>query len=269
MDLQLAGKRALVTGSSSGIGAEIARMLATEGVKVIVHGRDPGRTRAVAAEIGAAGGKSATALGDLTADRDTTAVIETARQAFGGIDILVNNVGGPASVAHPTWFDTPLEEWAENYRHNALAAVCLILAFVPEMRERRWGRVIQISSRNAISPHAQFGAYGTAKAAVNNLTLSLSKALAGTGVTSNGVMPGLIYTSQVDSWFVEMARKHTGTGDPKAGQEYVLKNVVHQTVDRLGQPKDIAAAVCFIASPLSDFMTGTTFRIDGGATPTI
>jgi len=77
MDLQLAGKRALVTGSSSGIGAEIARMLATEGVKVIVHGRDPGRTRAVAAEIGAAGGKSATALGDLTADRDTTAVIET------------------------------------------------------------------------------------------------------------------------------------------------------------------------------------------------
>jgi len=115
----------------------------------------------------------------------------------------------------------------------------------------------------------QFGAYGAAKAAVNNLTLSLSKALAGTGVTSNGVMPGLIYTPQLDSWFVEMARKHTGTGDPKAGREYVLKNVVHQTVDRLGQPKDIAAAVCFIASPLSDFMTGTTFRIDGGATPTI
>jgi NAD(P)-dependent dehydrogenase (short-subunit alcohol dehydrogenase family) len=66
-----------------------------------------------------------------------------------------------------------------------------------------------------------------------------------------------------------MARKHTGTADPKAGHEYVLKNVVQQTVDRLGQPKDIAAAVCFIASPLSDFMTGTTFRIDGGATPTL
>jgi NAD(P)-dependent dehydrogenase (short-subunit alcohol dehydrogenase family) len=151
-------------------------------------------------------------------------------------------------VAHRTWFDAPLEEWAETYRHNALAAVRLIQAFVPGMRERRWGRVIQISSRNAISPHAQFGPYGASKAAVNNLALSLSKALAGTGVTSNGVMPGLIYTPQLDSW---------------------LKNVVHQTVDRLGQPRDIGAAVCYLASPLSDFMTGTTFRIDGGATPTV
>jgi NAD(P)-dependent dehydrogenase (short-subunit alcohol dehydrogenase family) len=97
--------------------------------------------------------------------------------------------------------------------------------------------VIQISARNAISPHAQFGAYGASKAAVNNLTLSLSKALARTGVTSNGVMPGLIYTPQLDSWFVEVAQKHAGTTDPKAGQENVLKNIVHQSVDRLGQPK--------------------------------
>ena len=269
MDMQLKGKRALVTGSSSGIGAEIARMLAAEGVKVVVHGRDEARTQAVATEIETAGGQAATALGDLTKDGGATAVIEAALHAFDGIDILVNNVGGPASVAHRTWFDAPLEEWAETYRHNALAAVRLIQAFVPGMRERRWGRVIQISSRNAISPHAQFGPYGASKAAVNNLALSLSKALAGTGVTSNGVMPGLIYTPQLDSWFVEMAQKHAGTTDPKAGQEHVLKNVVHQTVDRLGQPGDIGAAVCYLASPLSDFMTGTTFRIDGGATPTV
>ena len=186
MDLELAGKRALVTGSSSGIGAEIARMLAAEGVKVVVHGRHQERTRTIAAEIETAGGEAMTVLGDLTADDDTLTVVEASREAFGGIDILVNNVGGPASVAHPTWFDASLEEWAENYRHNTLAAVCLILAFVPEMRERRW-----------------------------------------------------------------------------------LGNAVHQTVDRLGRPRDIAAAVCFLASPLSDFMTGTTFRIDGGATPTI
>jgi 3-oxoacyl-[acyl-carrier protein] reductase len=269
MDLQLKGRRALVTGSSSGIGAEIARMLAAEGVKVVVHGRDRARTQAVAAELETAGGQAATALGDLTTDDGATAVIEAARQAFGGIDILVNNAGGSASVAQPTWFDAPIEEWAENYRHNTLAVVRLIQAFVPGMRERRWGRVIQISSRNAISPHAQFGPYGASKAAVNNLTLSLSKALAGTGVTSNGVMPGLIYTPLIDSWFVEVAQRHAGTSDPKVGQEYVLKNLVRQTVERLGQPKDIAAAVCYLASPLSDFMTGTTFRIDGGATPTV
>jgi 3-oxoacyl-[acyl-carrier protein] reductase len=269
MDLELVGKRALVTGSSSGIGAEIARMLAAEGVAVVVHGRDRARTQAVATGIEAAGGRAATALGDLTSDQGATAVIEVARQAFDGIDILVNNVGGSASMAHPTWFDAPLEEWAENYHHNALAAVRLIRAFVPEMRDRRWGRVIQITSRNAISPHPQFGGYGAAKAAMNNLTLSLSKALAGTGVTSNGVMPGLIDTPQLDSWFLETARRQAGSDDPQVGREHILKNVVHQTVDRLGQPKDIAAAVCYLASPLSDFMTGTTFRIDGGATPTV
>jgi NAD(P)-dependent dehydrogenase (short-subunit alcohol dehydrogenase family) len=203
----------------------------------------------------------------MTADGAGT-VIEAAEQAFGGIDILVNNAGGSDSATAPDWFDTPVEEWADSYRQNTLSVVRLAQAFVPAMRERGWGRVIQISSRNAISAYAQFGAYGAAKAALNNLTLSLSKALAGTGVTSNGIMPGLIYTPLVDPWFESLA-KQLGSDDPKIGRDFALKNVLQQTVARLGQPKDIAAAVCFIASPLSDFMTGTTFRIDGGATPTV
>ena len=94
-----------------------------------------------------------------------------------------------------------MDEWTESYRQNTLPAVRLAQAFVPAMRERGWGRVIHISSRNAISPYAQFGPYGAAKAALNNLTLSLSKALAGTGVTSNGIMPGLIYTPMAEPWF--------------------------------------------------------------------
>jgi len=269
MDFNLAGKRALVTGSSSGIGAEIARMLAGEGVKVVVHGRDLARIYAVLAEIEAAGGEAKPAPGDLVTETGAGAVIEAARRAFGGIDILVNNVGGSTSVSHPSWFDAPPEEWADNYQQNLLPAVRMIQALVPEMRDRRWGRVIQISSRNAISPHAQLGGYGAAKAAMNNLTLSLSKALAGTGVTSNGIMPGLVETPQLHGWFVEMARKHTGSADPEIGKAFVLKNIVHQTVGRLGRPRDIAAAAVFLASPLTDFMTGTTIRIDGGSTPTI
>ena len=268
MDLQLADKRALITGSTSGIGAEIARMLALEGVKVLVHGRDLGRAQAVTADIQGKGGQAATALGDLMDPDGVDAVIKAAEQAFGGIDILVNNAGGSNSASAPGWFETPVEEWVDSYRQNTLPAVRLAQAFVPGMRERKWGRVIQISSRNAISAYAQFGPYGAAKAAVNNLTLSLSKALAGTGVTSNGIMPGLIYTPLVDSWFEALA-KQQGSHDPKVGEVFALKNVLQQTVARLGQPKDIAAAVCFIASPLSDFMTGTTFRIDGGATPTV
>jgi 3-oxoacyl-[acyl-carrier protein] reductase len=207
-------------------------------------------------------------LGDVMTADGVEAVIKATEQAFGGVDILVNNAGGSNSATSSGWFETPVEEWAESYRQNTLPAVRLTQAFVPGMRERGWGRVIQISSRNAISAYAQFGPYGAAKAAVNNLTLSLSKALAGTGVTSNGIMPGLIYTPLVDPWF-EVLAKQLGSDDPQVGRDFALKSVLQQTVARLGQPKDIAVAVCFIASPLSDFMTGTTFRIDGGATPTI
>ena len=268
MDLQLKDKRALVTGSTSGIGAEIARMLAHEGVRVIVHGRDRARAEAVVTEIEAKGHRADMALGDLMTADGIEAVIETTNRALGGLDILVNNAGGSNSRNAAGWFETPLDEWTESYRQNALPAVRLAQAFVPAMRDRGWGRVIQISSRNAISAYAQFGPYGAAKAALNNLTLSLSKALAGTGVTSNGIMPGLIYTPLVEPWFKALAM-NLGSDDPKVGQDFALKNVLQQTVSRLGQPRDIAAAVCFIASPLSDFMTGTTFRIDGGATPTV
>jgi NAD(P)-dependent dehydrogenase (short-subunit alcohol dehydrogenase family) len=265
MDLQLARKRALVTGSSSGIGSEIARMLAAEGISVVVHGRNAERTQAVVRQIEDAGGRAAIALGDLMTEDGKAAVLDATGRAFGGVDILVNNAGGASSVA---WFETTGEEWTDSYRQNTLPAVALAQAFVPGMRERGWGRCIQISSRNAISAYAEFGPYGAAKAALNNLTLSLSKALAGTGVTSNGIMPGLIYTPLVEDWFKTLARQQ-GSYDPAVGRDFAIKNVLRQTVGRIGEAKDIAFAVCMIASPLNDFMTGTTFRVDGGATPTI
>ena len=166
-------------------------------------------------------------------------------------------------------FETTDTQWEEMLAVNLMAGLRLSRVYLRGMAARGWGRVIQISSRNAISPHADLGAYGAVKAAVNNLTLSLSKGLTGTGVTVNGVMPGLIYTPMLESWFVQLAQRHHGSSDPLHGQEYALKNVVKQTVDRLGQPRDIATYVCYLASPLSDFMTGTTIRIDGGSTPTV
>jgi 3-oxoacyl-[acyl-carrier protein] reductase len=268
MDLQLTDRRALITGSTSGIGAEIARMLAAEGVKVVVHGRNLGRARAVAGDIVAEGGQASIALGDLTTKGGSEAVITAAQEAFGGIDILVNNAGGSDTQGSQTWFQASVEEWAASYAINTLPAVRLARALAPSMCRRGWGRMIQISSRNAISAYAQFGPYGAAKAAVNNLTLSLSKALAGTGVTSNGIMPGLIATPLIEPWFLALA-KTQGSSDPTVGQHIALTNIIQQTVSRLGQPRDIAYAVCFLASPRCDFVTGTTFRVDGGATPTV
>src|SRR5215472_16310502 len=168
MDLYLADKRALITGSTSGIGAEIARMMALEGVKVVVHGRDLTRAQALVADIEARGGRAAAVVGDLMIEDGIEAAIKATESAFGGIDILVNNAGGSNRGTTSGWFETSVLEWTESYRQNTLPAV----------RDRGWGRVIQISSRNAISAYAQAGPYGAAKAALNNLTLSLSKALA-------------------------------------------------------------------------------------------
>ncbi|AUT66679.1 SDR family NAD(P)-dependent oxidoreductase [Paraburkholderia terrae] len=268
MDLQLVGRTALVTGSTSGIGAGIAGALAREGATVVVHGRSEARASAVVEEIRGAGGTAYYALGDLSTDKGANSVIEYSLATAGQIDILVNNVGGPVE-GKAAFFDTTLPEWVESFNSNALAAIRMIHGLVPAMRSRGWGRVIQISSRNGISPHANMPSYGASKAAMNNFTLCLSKELAFSGVTSNAIMPGLIYTQQLSHFLQDIAQRQGWGDDIEKAKEHVLKNVVRQTVSRLGMPNDIANYVCYIASPLSDFLTGTVVRIDGGSTPTL
>jgi NAD(P)-dependent dehydrogenase (short-subunit alcohol dehydrogenase family) len=268
VDLKLVGKTALITGSTSGIGAAIAHTLSREGAAVIVHGRSEVRAREVLQSIREAGGQPHQALGDLATDDGAKSVVQQALAAAPQIDILINNVGGPVE-GKTSFFDTSLSEWEDSYQSNTLAAIRMIRALVPAMQARGWGRVIQVSSRNAISPHANMPSYGAAKAAMNNFTLGLSKELAFSGVTSNAVMPGLTYTRQLDSYLRQTARQHGWGEDLEKAKEYVLRNIVRQTVKRLGEVNDVANYVCYLASPLSDFMTGTVVRIDGGSTPTL
>jgi len=182
-------------------------MLAREGVRVVVHGRSEERAQAVAAEIGATGGRAATALGDLTVDAELEDVASAAGAVFDGIDILVDNAGGTEVEARNGWLETPAETWLDGYRQNALPAVRLAQFFAPRMRERGWGRVIQISSRHADMPDPEFGPYGAAKAALGNLTVSLARALAGSGVTANTVAASLVWTPLAATWFKQMARE--------------------------------------------------------------
>ena len=243
-------------------------MLAREGVRVVVHGRSEERAQAVAAEIGATGGRAATALGDLTVDAELEDVASAAEAVFDGIDILVDNAGGTEVEARNGWLETPAETWLDGYRQNALPAVRLAQFFAPRMRERGWGRVIQISSRHADMPDPEFGPYGAAKAALGNLTVSLARALAGSGVTANTVAASLVWTPLAATWFKQMARER-GSQDASVGEEYTIKELLRQPVQRVGRPQDVAAAVCFLASPLADYITGSTLRVDGGANPTV
>ena len=187
MNLQLENKRALVTGSSRGIGEAIAKTLAAEGSAVVVHGRDETRTRRVVDEIIHSAGRAAIAIGDLASDAEAQRVADAALAAFGGIDILVNNAG---VFQVRGWWDTAPAQWIEIYNQNVAGSVRLIQALAPPMRERRWGRIIQISSGMGLLPSAQMADYAATKI-VNVLTsVSLSLELADSGVTVNTVSPG-------------------------------------------------------------------------------
>jgi 3-oxoacyl-[acyl-carrier protein] reductase len=266
MDLQLRGKRALVTGASSGIGTAIAKTLAGEGVAIVVHGRNEGRARAVASEISAGGGKAAIAIGDLSTDAGAESVAKAADEAFGGIDILVNNAAAPTEPSRGLgMFDLEPADWTATFERNINSAYRLSKYFVPQMKDRHWGRIVQITSGLAYSPRGMQGDYSSSKAALNNFTFNLSRAVANTGITVNNVCPGMTVTPVLQEWILSIAEANGLGRDLKKGEEFVLQNMVKLSVPRLGQPQDIANAVAFIVSPLAEYVTGTTLRVDGGS----
>jgi NAD(P)-dependent dehydrogenase (short-subunit alcohol dehydrogenase family) len=262
MDLKLEGRRALVTGSSSGIGAAVARMLAEEGCAVVVHGRDRDRAEKVAANIHAAG----CAIGDLSTDEGAAAVNAEARAALGGnIEILVNNAGGSSTgnTSRSPVEITP-DQFISNYHANALSSVRLCRFAVPDMVAARFGRIINISSAVAVQPNNLGADYSGAKAALNNFTVSLAGSLKGVGVTVNTVSPGII---MVDG-LIRMGRARYG--DNTLTIEEITRRLAADKVfdlppaGRLGTPEDLALVVCTLASPLSGFVTGANYRVDGG-----
>ena len=265
MDLQLTGKRALVTGSTSGIGEQIAKTLAGEGVSVVVHGRREAEALRVVKEIEAAGGKAAFAIGDLGSDAAAADVVKAALAAFGGIDILVNNAG---AFPMNKWLDSTAAEWTDLYNANVGSVVRLVTQLVPHMKERHWGRVIMLGSFLGPMPDVVVPNYGATKAANISQAVSLAKELGGTGITSNTVSPGPIRTPGLEDGAKKMFEAMGQTYDFASFEAYYVEHT-KLPAGKMGLPVDIANAVTFLASPLADFITGTNLRVDGGMVPTI
>ncbi|MFC3996769.1 SDR family NAD(P)-dependent oxidoreductase [Nocardiopsis sediminis] len=259
MDLDLGGRRALVTASSGGIGAEVARRLAGEGCAVLVHGRDPVRADEVARELRAAGGTSDVVLGDLTDDEAAGKVTE--RACSWGVDVLVNNAG--PFVEHD-WASAEPEAWLAAVNGNVVSAVRMVRALVPPMRERGWGRVVNVGSRAATTPLPNMVEYSAAKAAVVNMTTSLARHLSGSGITANTVSPGVIVTEGMRRMFEEGAPERGWPQEWSRLEPRVVAEYAPNPSGRLGTGKDIAAAVAFLASPLAGYINGIDLRVDGG-----
>ncbi|TFD59699.1 SDR family oxidoreductase [Cryobacterium sp. Hh7] len=268
----MSGQVAVVTGcgKTDGMGHAIARSLAREGVRLVITDKASGgvpndRQRALgvasgdgladlAAELRAAGGEVATVLGDISDAADAERLIRTAVETFGQLDILVNNASAPQGLDRQDIEDVPLELFDRLIDVNLRGTFYMCRAAVPHMRKGRYGRIVNISSMAGLSAAPASVAYSASKAGVLGLTRALSMDLGPWGITVNALCPGLVATSRVsmdpspDLDLAEMLRVR-GRAIP---------------VGRVGQPDDIGAAVRFLASPESGYITGQAIPIDGG-----
>jgi NAD(P)-dependent dehydrogenase (short-subunit alcohol dehydrogenase family) len=251
-----------VTGSTAGIGAAIARQLASEGVVVVIHGRDEGRGQRLATELTGAGQRAIFIGADLARPADVARLASQARAALGAIDILVNNA---AIYPQHTWFEGAADEWTRYYELNVVAGVRLIQEFVPEMRRAGWGQVIQISSGEGLRPFAHMPGYAATKAALHNTTASLCQALAGSGVTVNAIAAGLIRTPEVERWFYAEAKGRGWSDRWDEIEANILESYLPIPVGRIGTADDVARVAVFLASPDAGFVNGAVVRVDGGS----
>jgi NAD(P)-dependent dehydrogenase (short-subunit alcohol dehydrogenase family) len=261
VDLGLKDKRALVTGSTSGIGEAVAKRLAAEGARVIVHGRDKERAETVAAAIRAEGGEAIYALADLTTHAGCDALADRIKGALGGLDILVNNAGSSENPSR-TWATVEWEHWLADLEINAGSAFRMIQHFLPGMKEQGWGRIVQFASTSGTMPGAETTpAYGPVKAAIISMTTSLSSTVARYGVTVNCVTPGGVDTPVLRRFLTKMP-VFEGKSFEEIERVWVKNSKV--PAGRIGVPDDLAPAVAFLCSREADWITGINLRIDGG-----
>jgi 3-oxoacyl-[acyl-carrier protein] reductase len=249
MDLGIDGRVALVTGASQGIGRAIAAELVTEGARVAISSRSREKIDAAAAEIGATG--FVLDSGDL--DAIDGAVADVERQ-LGPIDILVCNTGGPPGDPDPLGFSR--EQWEAAYRTLVLAQIALIERVIPGMRERGFGRIVNVASTSVREPIGNLMLSNAHRASMITAFKTIARAVAGDGVTLNTLLPGTIATE----------RAYSLSGSPEEAEASAAKRV---PAGRMGKPEEMAAAAAFLCSARTSYVTGETLAIDGGMTHSI
>jgi NAD(P)-dependent dehydrogenase (short-subunit alcohol dehydrogenase family) len=256
MDLQLNDKLALVTGSTKGIGHAIAKLLAQEGARVIVNGRTEASVTQALSEIRreAPDARLEGFAGDLAEASGAAALLER----FPQLDILVNNLG----IFQPQPFEEiPDEEWRRFFEVNVLSAVRLSRQYLPGMRKKDWGRIVFMSSESGIQIPAEMIHYGMTKTALLAVSRGIAETCAGSGVTSNAVLPGPTLSAGV----VDFADTLSG-GRPleEFEREFFLKVRPSSLLKRFASTDEVASLVAFVCSPLSVATNGAALRVDGG-----
>ena len=260
MDLGLQDRVCLVTGSTAGIGFATARLLAQEGGRVVVTGRDPGRVDAARASAGAALGIA----GDLARPGEPERAVAETERELGGLDCLVNNVGTARQVSFEELTD---EDWEATWQLNVMSYIRAIRAAVPGMRERGGGRIVNVSSTAGKRPSTGMPDYSVSKAAVLSLSRLVADLYAKDGILCNAVAPG---PTASPAWLAPGGLADQGAVRSGKDREAVLEGVAAgRPLGRLAEPDEIAATIVFLCSNRADFVTGAAWGVDGGTVPVI
>ena len=257
MDLKLDGKRALVSGSTAGIGYAIARTLAQEGARVIVNGRTQAAVDNAVDRIRSdTGGSVDGYAGDLSRAEAAEEVV----RRHAGIEILVNNLG----IFEPKAFeDIPDEDWMRFFDVNVLSGVRLARLVLPAMKRANWGRIVFISSESAVQIPTEMVHYGMSKTAQLAVSRGLAESVAGTGITVNSVLPGPTKSRGVGDFVQDMARADGKTFE-QVESEFFEHVRPTSLIKRFGTPQEVASLVAYVVSPLASATTGAALRVDGG-----
>lgn len=262
MDLKLRGKRALVTGSTAGIGFAIARGLARERAEVIINGRTEDKVAETVRRITSEMGSSATGIAaDLSSAEGVNRLLERA----GRIDILINNVG----IFEPEPFlEISDQDWFRFFELNVMSGVRLSRALLPSMLRRNWGRIIFVSSESGVQIPAEMVHYGLTKTAQLALSRGIAESVAGTGVTANAVLPGPTRSDGVVDFLAKVAAEHN-TDQAQVEAEFLRTMRPSSLIRRFAESDEVANLVVFLAGEGSSAITGAALRVDGGVVRSI
>ncbi len=256
MDLGLKGKVALAAASSEGIGRAVAAALAAEGAHLVLCARREGPLEQARKELEGHGGRVLAVAADLTDPAGAKRVATAAQDAFGRVDVLVTNTGGPP--AGPFEAHTP-EVWEQTVRQNLFSVLNLVREVLPGMRERKWGRIINITSIAVKQPSDNLILSNSVRAAVTGFARTLATETARDGITVNNVMPGFTRTERL----AELAAKRAQIKGCKPEDIWAVWH--HEIpMGRVGEPRELAALVAFLASERASYITAQSIAVDGG-----
>ena len=256
MDLQLAGKKVLVTGSTAGIGFATAVGFAGEGASVVINGRSQERVDRAIAEIRKSLPRAN--LSGVASDVSNAAGCAQLVQAIAQVDVLVNNMG----IFEPKPFEQiPDADWLRLFEANVMSGVRLSRYYLSSMREKNWGRIIFVSSESAVQIPAEMIHYGMTKTAQVAVARGIAESVGGTGITVNSVLAGPTRSEGVETFIAQMG----GSGDSAAFEQEFFKSIRPTSLlKRLETTAEVAHMIVYLSSPLASATTGAAVRVDGG-----